>query len=102
MKKLRLLLEYQCYPLWIYNEKGEIILNDLPDELKTEVDIQNLIKDIQVTYNSLFIDNKVEFRYKGFDNEAEENEFRDKLTKMVQAIEKNMGNIYKIENSIDF
>lgn len=102
MKKLRLLLEYQCYPLWVYNEKGEIVLNDLPDELKAEIDIQNLLKDIQATYDSLFIDNKVEFRYKGFDNEVEENEFRGKLAKVVQLIGEKMGNIYKIENSIDF
>lgn len=97
-----MLLEYRCYPLWVYNEKGEIVLNDLPDELKAEVNIQNLLEEIQDIYDSLFIDNKVEFRYKGFDNEEEENEFRGKLVKMVQLIEAKMGNFYKIENSIDF
>lgn len=102
MKKLRILLEYRCYPLWVYNEKGEIILNDLPNELKAEVDLQSLLKDIQTTYDNLFIDNKVEFRYKGFENEEKENEFKGKLAKMVQLIEAKMGNVYKIENSIDF
>lgn len=102
MKKLRMLLEYQCYPLWVYNEKGEIVLNDLPDELRAEVDMQKLLEEIQAIYDSLFIDNKVEFRYKGFDNEEEEIKFRGKLDKMVQLIEVKMGKIYTIENSIDF
>lgn len=102
MRKIRILLEYHCYPIWLYNEKGEIVLNNLPDEFKSEIDIQNILKDIQDTYDSLFIDNKVEFRYKGFDSIEEEDAFRGKLAKMIQLIEERMGNLYKIENSIDF
>lgn len=101
MRKIRVLLEYRCYPIWIYNEKGEIVLNDLPDELKNEIDIQNLLKDIQDTYDSLFIDNKVEFSYKGFNSEVEEKEFMRKVTKVVQLIESKVGNVYKIENNVD-
>jgi len=102
MKKLRILLDYRCYPIWVYNENGEIVLNNLPDELKAEIDLQNLLKDIQDTYDSLFIDNKIEFRYKGFDNEVEENEFLSKISKVVQLIESKVGNAYKIENSVHF
>jgi len=102
MRKIRILLEYRCYPVWIYNEKGEIVLNDLPDELRNEIDIQNLLNDIQAIYDSLFIDNKIEFRYKGLDNEVEEKELLSKLTKVIQLIESKIGNTYKIENSVNF
>lgn len=102
MKKIRIILEYRCYPVWVYNEKGEILLNDLPDELKNEIDIQNLLKDIQETYDSLFIDNKIEFRYKGFDNEVEEKEFIRKISKVVELIKLTVGNTYTIENSVHF
>ena len=102
MRKIRILLEYRCYPIWVYNEKGEIVLNDVPNELKNEIDIQNLLTDIQDKYDSLFIDNKVEFRYKGFDNEVEKKKFISKISKVVQLIESKVGNTYKIENSIHF
>ncbi len=102
MRKIRILLEYRCYPIWVYNEKGEIVLNDVPNELKNEIDIQNLLKDIQDKYDSLFIDNKVEFRYKGFDNVVEEKKFISKISKVVQLIESKVGNTYKIENSVHF
>jgi len=102
MRKIRILLEYRCYPIWVYNEKGEIVLNDVPNELKNEIDIQNLLTDIQDKYDSLFIDNKVEFRYKEFDNEVEKKKFISKISKVVQLIESKVGNTYKIENSIHF
>ena len=35
-KEIRLMLEYECYPLWIYDEKGFLIDNDLIDEIKKD------------------------------------------------------------------
>lgn len=35
-KEIRLMLEYECYPLWIYDEKGSLIDNDLIDEIKKD------------------------------------------------------------------
>jgi len=75
--------------------------NDLPDELKNEAEIQELLQDIQVTYDSLFIDTEVEFKYKGFDDEVGKNEFLRKISKVMQLIESKIGNIYKIENRIN-
>lgn len=34
MKKIKILLDYHCYPLWVYNEHGELIDNDIVDELR--------------------------------------------------------------------
>ncbi len=32
MKKLRLLLEYGCYPVWSYDEDGVLDWNDFPED----------------------------------------------------------------------
>ena len=34
MKKIKIFLHYQCYPLWAYDEEGELICNNIIDELK--------------------------------------------------------------------
>lgn len=101
MRKIKVFLDYQCYPIWVYNEKNELMYNDLPDELKNEAEIQELLKYIQITYDNLFIDTEVEFKYKGFDDEVRKIEFLRKTSKVMQLIESRLGDIYKIENKID-
>lgn len=39
MRKIRVLLDYGAYPIWVFNEKGELVYTDLPDELRNETDI---------------------------------------------------------------
>lgn len=101
MRKIRILLDYRCYPIWVFNEKGELMCNDLPDELRNDVDVQKNLEDIQRIYESLFIDNAIEFRYKGFDSEVKKSEFLSKLSRVMQLIELKVGNIYKIENRVN-
>lgn len=36
MKKIRILLDYRCCPIWVFDEKGELMRNDLPDELRND------------------------------------------------------------------
>ena len=32
LKRIRLLLDYSCYPVWLYDENNEIVDNDNPPE----------------------------------------------------------------------
>ncbi len=32
MKKLQLFLEYGCYPIWSYDENGQLIWDDFPED----------------------------------------------------------------------
>ena len=34
MNTLKYNLEYHCYPIWNYDATGELIDNDLPDDLR--------------------------------------------------------------------
>ena len=38
ISKIRLMLEYNTYCVWLYNENGEIIDNDNPPEWKDDQD----------------------------------------------------------------
>lgn len=78
MKKIRILLDYPCYPLWVYDEDGDLIDPMLPTELVGYAQIETLLDEIQQTYLSLFVNNKIEFRYVGFRTQEEENEFKEK------------------------
>lgn len=40
MKEIRLFLDYKCYPIWIYDENGSLINNDLSEEIKNENDFE--------------------------------------------------------------
>jgi hypothetical protein len=86
MKKIRLLLEYKCYPIWIYNENDELVDNDIVEELKIERDIDEMLMEIQGIYDSLFIDDSKTFEYKGFVNSMVRAEFLEKIDKVVVLI----------------
>jgi hypothetical protein len=75
LKKIRLLLDYKCYPMWIYDENDELVDDDIVKELKSESEINEMLMAIQRIYDSLFIDDSKIFEYKGFVNSAERAEF---------------------------
>lgn len=71
MKKLKLSIEYGCYPLWIYNEEDEIIDNDLPEEAKDDKELEKILDKIQELYDSGFINNSKVFEAIGRPEEVE-------------------------------
>ncbi|MBU3133907.1 hypothetical protein KPL40_15870 [Clostridium gasigenes] len=101
MKKIKILLDYQCYPLWAYDEQGELICNDLIDELKNETEIKEILDYIQNIYDSLFVDNEVYFEYQGFENEEEKDGFIKKISRVIQLIESKVEKIYIVENKVN-
>lgn len=33
MEKIKIELDYKCFPVWIYNDNNELVTNDLPEYL---------------------------------------------------------------------
>lgn len=100
MKKIRIMMDYQCYPMWVYNESGELICNDLISDLKHMAEIGELLQDIQISYNNLFINDETQFEYKGFDNEEAKSNFLSKVSKVMQLIQLKIGDRYIVENKV--
>ncbi|MGD6817981.1 hypothetical protein ACQCVE_13040 [Metabacillus sp. 113a] len=101
MKTIKIDLEYQCYPMWIYNEKGELIDNSVANELANETLIVRALDEIQEAYDNLFEDNEVNFEYKGFAQEQEREQFLRLVSETVDSIKSKLSNVYRVENKVN-
>ena len=75
MNTLKYSPEYHCYPVWNYTEDGELVDNDLPDELKEDKEPDSLLIKIQEIFDSLFTDTPTEFSADRFKTEADRRDF---------------------------
>lgn len=100
MKKIKLFLSYNCYPMWIYEESGELLKNDIADELDDQLYIKEQLDLIQLTYNNLFINNETDFKYNGYSDLLEKKDFQKRVDNIVELIHLKLGQNYIIENKI--
>lgn len=101
MKKIRIYLDYRCFPLWIYDDNGDLLDNDLPKELLEDKEVDDAFVEIQNVYDSLFLDNSTEFRYIGFSNISDKERFIKMIDEAVNLIVFKLGDSYVIEKEID-
>lgn len=97
MNTLKYSLEYRCYPIWNYDGFGELIDNDLPDELRCDKELDSLLLKIQEKYDGLFTDTTKEFSSHGFKTEAERHAFLTLLFSSVDLLRQRYGSKYLIE-----
>lgn len=102
IKKIRLMLEYNTYCIWLYDENDEIIDNDNPPEWDEDENLTNAFMAVSDLYDSFFVDNEKEFRYIGCPNE----ETRKRLIALIDnavniLMIKNKGK-YQIQNDISY
>lgn len=102
MLTLKLRLEYKCYPTWIYNEQCELIDNYLPEEIKNSGKIKELLSNIQEDYDSLYIDNGIEFKYKGFREVDIKRTLEENVDQAYEILQKELNGSYVIVNTISF
>ena len=74
-KEIRLMLDYQCYPIWIYDENGKFIDNDLIDEIEEDNNVITMLEKLQDRFDSLYVNNKNEFKYVGFSSSEDKKKF---------------------------
>ena len=100
-KEIRLMLEYQCYPIWIYDEYGKFIDNNLVEEIKNDKKMLNMLLDIQEKFDSLYLDNHVEFKYIGFSSDTERSSFQEMLHNVYNNLCSLLNEKYNIVNMVD-
>ena len=61
VKRIRILLDYGCYPVWLYDENDDVIDTLLPEELRSDIDLDKKFDDLQARYEALFINDAHEF-----------------------------------------
>ena len=100
MKEIRLLLDYPCYPVWLYDETGGVIGTGLPDELRDDTELDAKFRDLQKRYNALFINNEKEFSYIGFQSDDEEQAFHADMLDAIRELKEKLNGKYEIVDDI--
>lgn len=100
LKKIRLLLEYGCYPVWLYDENGDVIDTLLPEELRNDSGLDSKFDDIQARYDALFIDNTHEFTFIGFKSTTDRESFCSDWNSAVNELIAKLNGKYDIQNDV--
>lgn len=100
MKKLKIKLEYKCFPIWIYDESNELITNNLPDILINDLEIDPFCVKVQEEFDALYLDSNIEFKYIGFENEDIKVQFVSSIHNIESMLHKKIGSDYEIINEI--
>lgn len=101
VKKIRIMLDYKCYPVWLYDENGDIIDTLLPEELRDDADLDSKFDELQDRYEALFIDDGKRFEYIGFGSEAEKASFLHDWGIAVSELTQKAGDKYIIIDEIE-
>ena len=96
IKKIRVMLDYGCYPIWLYNEDGDLIDTLLPDELRENKELDLKFDNLQERYEALFINNSREFSFVGFKTEEEKKKFISDWKQAIHDLENATTGKYEI------
>ena len=101
MKKLQLLLEFGCYPIWSYDEEGILIEDDFPRDDKPTERLEELKALISDEFDSLYINNEHEFSSKGFDSKEDARKFIAHLDEFRVLVKERYSKDYQIVDDFD-
>lgn len=100
MKKISLFNDYGAYPIWVYDDNGMLIINDLPVELINNSKAILLRDYLTEKYKKLFVNNSYEFSFVGFKDEKEKCDFVNKANDFYKLVNDEVGNKYFVENNL--
>lgn len=100
MKKLKLMLDYNCFPIWLYDEEDDLIDNDLPEELKEDKELDARLVRLQSEYDELFMNTDTEFKYKGFKSGRDKRHFLKEFAAIQDDMDAKLNGKYEVLNLI--
>ena len=101
IKKIRLLLEYNTYCIWLYDENDEIIDNDNPPEWNDDQELTSAFMTVSDLYDSFFVNTAKEFSYRGCPDEDTARRLRELFDKAVNLLNKKNNGKYIIQNDVN-
>ena len=102
LAKIRLMLEYNTYCIWLYDENDEIIDNDNPPELADDEELTNAFMAVSDLYDSFFLDTAKEYRYIGCPNQKTREKLKALIEHAVSLLETKNNGKYIIVNDIKY
>lgn len=101
IKKIRVMLDYGCYPVWLYDEEDDLIDTLLPEEIRSNSKLDSKFDDLQARYEALFVNNSKEFSFQGFQTETDKEQFLSDWKKTVEELVVALNGKYEIIDEID-
>ena len=100
-KEIRLMFDYQCYPIWIYDENGKFIDNDLVEEIEKDENMGARLEELQDVFDSLYLNNKEAFKYIGFTSDDERKKFIENVLQVYNELCTLLTEKYIVKNMVD-
>ncbi len=98
MKKIIFEFDYGIKPIRIYDENDRYIdAGELPDDIADNVELEQLLNELCDDYMDLFIDNSVEFSYRGFLDKNQAIVFREKMMRTISLLKEVTKDKYIVE-----
>ena len=97
MKRIRISFEYQCCPVWVYDEAGYLLCNSLPDEMQDDEALAALCNELRDTYDARFVDDGKVFEFLGFASEEQQLRFEKQVAVLREKLAAAVGDEYRIE-----
>lgn len=101
IKKIRILLEYNTYCLWLYDENDEIIDNDNPPEWDDDQELTDAFMAVNDLYDTFFVDTDKEFSYIGCPDTETAKKLKALFCHAVDILNKKNNGKYIIQNDVD-
>lgn len=101
IEKIRILLEYNTYCLWLYDEKGEIIDNDNPPEWNDDNNLTDAFMAVSDIYDTFFVDNNKEFSFIGCPDQKTRQELKNKFDYALEILNRKNQGKYIIQNDVN-
>ncbi len=102
VSKIRLMLEYNTYCIWLYNENDEIVGNDNPPELKDDKELTDAFMAVSDLYDTFFIDNEYEFSYAGCPDEETRRLLKRLIVNAIEILNRKTDGKYPVQDDIDY
>lgn len=101
IKWIRLFVEYGAYPVWLYKNDTDVLDNDLPEEWRSDQDLDGACMKVAEFFDTLFLENGKEFTPLGFPDGEHKAEFARLVMRAKALIFKKNGGKYFIKDDID-
>ena len=101
IKKIRLLLEYNTYCVWLYDENDEIIDNNNPPEWDNDQELTDAFMAVSDIYDTFLLENEKEFKYVGCKSQDFLNHLKKAIERAVNLITVKNDGKYELINDIN-
>jgi len=95
MNKIKLMADYHCHPLWIYDDTDDLLDNGVPEEISLSSELRSALDRWSHLYDqTMNFDDP--YMSPGFASPAEEDAFEIEGRRLWKELQSELGGEYKV------